>query len=348
MSERTKRRWRTILSWFTFLALVGLCYALRHQIIDTLRNLKNVNIYVLLLIIPFEALNYHGQAKLYQHLFRLMRNKLEYWFLIRVTLELNFINTIFPSGGVSGFSFMSLRFRTHGISAAKATVAQMMKMILIFMSFEILMFIGLLFLAIGGQANDLVLFAAASLTTLLLVGTFGVVFVIGSKRRINSFFVFLTRFVNRVIHVIRPNNPETINVERARELFTELHEHYIHLQKNYKELLYPLLFALLANAAEILVIYSVYAAFGQWVNPGAVIIAYAIANFAGLVSVLPGGVGIYEALMTGVLATAGVSPALSLPVTVTYRILNMSLQLPAGYVLYHRTLRANSKNAHVG
>jgi uncharacterized protein (TIRG00374 family) len=82
-------------------------------------------------------------------------------------------------------------------------------------------------------------------------------------------------------------------------------------------------------------IYTVFAAFGQLVNPGAVIIAYAVANFAGLISVLPGGIGIYEALMTGVLAAGGVPAALSLPVIIAYRIINISLQIPAGAYLYN-------------
>jgi uncharacterized protein (TIRG00374 family) len=80
----------------------------------------------------------------------------------------------------------------------------------------------------------------------------------------------------------------------------------------------------------------VFLAFGETVNPGAVIIAYAVANFAGLVSVLPGGVGIYEALMTAVLATAGVPPAVSIPVIIMYRILTMIIQLPIGYYFYHK------------
>ena len=101
------------------------------------------------------------------------------------------------------------------------------------------------------------------------------------------------------------------------------------------------MYALMANVAEILTIYVVYIAFGQWVNPGAVIIAYAIANSAGLVSVLPGGIGIYEALMTAVLASAGVPAGVSLPVTVMYRVLNMTIQLPPGYVLYHKAVQDN-------
>jgi uncharacterized membrane protein YbhN (UPF0104 family) len=75
------------------------------------------------------------------------------------------------------------------------------------------------------------------------------------------------------------------------------------------------------------------------VNIGAIVLAFAVANFAGLVSVVPGGYGVYEGLMTAVLATAGISPALSLPVTVMYRVLNTLLQIPPGYVLYHQALQ---------
>jgi hypothetical protein len=88
----------------------------------------------------------------------------------------------------------------------------------------------------------------------------------------------------------------------------------------------------------VLSIYTVYIAFGELINPGAIILAYAIANFAGIISVLPGGIGIYEALMTGVLVAAGVPASLSLPVTIMYRILNMSIALPQGGYLYYRAL----------
>jgi uncharacterized membrane protein YbhN (UPF0104 family) len=49
----------------------------------------------------------------------------------------------------------------------------------------------------------------------------------------------------------------------------------------------------------------------MWVNPGAIILAYAVANFAGLISILPAGVGIYEALMSAVLAATGIPAGVS-------------------------------------
>ncbi len=85
-------------------------------------------------------------------------------------------------------------------------------------------------------------------------------------------------------------------------------------------------------------LYIVYVAFGEYVNVGAVILAYAVANFAGLVSVLPGGVGIYEALMTAVLVAGGIPAAVSLPVTVMYRVVNTLIQVPPGYYFYHRAI----------
>ena len=60
---------------------------------------------------------------------------------------------------------------------------------------------------------------------------------------------------------------------------------------------------------------------------------------AGLLAVLPGGVGVYEGLMTAVLTASGIPKALALSATVVYRILNMLLFLPPGFVLYQMALR---------
>ena len=333
-----KNRWKTVLTIITLTALVATAYALRYQIMQTVQNLGKVNTWAVLLIIPIQGLNYASQAKLYQNLFRMLSERFRFKALYGLALELNFVNTVFPSGGVSGFSYLSLRMKGEGLSTAKATLVQMMRFILIFISFQILLFVGLLLLAVAGDASKLTVLVAGSLGTSLLAGTFLLAFIIGSKRRINYFFTFITKLLNWLIHLVRPRHPETINITSARLTFTELHENYLILKRNYTELKTPLIFALLANLTEIAAIYVVYLAFGHAVNPGAVIIAYAIANFAGMVSVLPGGIGIYEALMTGVLAAGGVPPAISLPVTVMYRVVNMSVQLPPGYFLYHRAL----------
>lgn len=336
-----KRHWRSALTIITILALVGLAYAVRHQINDTLHNIGRVNTWWLLMIIPIEMGNYYAQACLYHGLFRVLGERFRLKPLYRLALELNFVNNVFPSGGVTGFSYLRARVKDEGVSTAKSTLVQMMRFIMMFISFQILLVIGLLALAIGGQANDFTLLVSGSIATLLVVLTLTLTYIIGSKSRINGFFTLITQLVNKIIHIVRPGHPETINIHKARGMFDELHENYMHIRRNFGVLKRPLIFALLANMTEIAAIYSVYMAFGKFVNPGAVILAYAVANSAGLISVLPGGVGIYEALMTGVLAAGGVPAALSLPVTVMYRIISMLVQLPPGYYFYQRSLHGN-------
>ena len=197
---------------------------------------------------------------------------------------------------------------------------------------------GVFALALQGHMSSIILLLAGSITTVLVILTIGLGFIIGSKQRIAGFFAYISKILNRVIHVVRPKYPETINTQHVRVLFEDMHDNYVLMSKDWRLLKQPFLWAIMANFWEVMTIYVVYIAFGQPVNIGAVILGYAIANFAGLVSVLPGGIGIYEGLMTLTLSATGVPSRLSLPVTIMYRVLNTILQIPPGYYLYHKNL----------
>lgn len=340
MSEKSyfRRNWKLILNIVTIMALVGLAFAVRKQLVDTLRNLGKVNGWALLLIIPIEILNYHAQAKLYMRLFSMVGEKLGYKQLFKISLELNFVNHVFPSGGVTGISYFGLKLRKDGVNSGKSTVVHFMKLVLVFASFEVLLVMGMLILAAVGKANNLIILIGGSLTTLLFVGTAVVAYIIGERSRIQGFFSFTTKVLNKIIQVVRPHHPETISIDRLRPFFDDLHDNYAAFRSKTSELKAPFWYAMLANITEIAAVYAVFIAFGHYINVGAIILAYAVANFAGLVSVLPGGVGVYEALMTGVLLAGGVPASISIPATVMYRVVNTLLQVPPGYYLYHKSL----------
>jgi uncharacterized protein (TIRG00374 family) len=158
--------------------------------------------------------------------------------------------------------------------------------------------------------------------------------------------VFLTRLVNRLIRLVRPRYPETIKIERAQRVIEDLHANYKLIESQWRRLKAPFFWALMANLTEMATIYVVYLAFGHPVNIGSIILAYAVANFAGMVSILPGGVGIYETLMTAVLVATGVPASLGISVTVMYRVVNTMLQIVPGYVLYHRAIHRGMDAQH--
>jgi len=347
MSEEEKHRrskkWRLILTWFTLGALVLLIVLLRGQIEETFRNLKQVHLWVLSFVVIWQVVNYHAYTALYRGLFDILGTKIKYSSLYKLMLELNFVNHVFPSAGVSGFSYVGLRMKSMGVSTGKSTLVQMMRFVTAFLSFQALLLFGLLALSDSGKANNLTILTASSIVTLTIVATLLVAYIVGSESRIDSFFTQITQFLNRVIKVVCPKHPEVIKVDSARELFLELHENYIVLTKDLKKLKAPLFWAFVANFSEVATLYAVYLAFGSPVNVGAVILGFAVANFAGLISVLPGGIGVYEALMTGVLVASGVPAALSIPVTIMYRVLTLVIQLPPGYYYYHKAINGVDK-----
>lgn len=349
MSEKSSRtkssKWKKILTFSTLAAMILLIVFSWDQIKETFFNLSNIEAWILLFMIPWQIINYHSYTELYRDLFKILGSKVKYWPMYKVSVELNFVNHVFPSAGVAGFSYFGFRMKQLGVAPSKATLVQVMRFATVFISFQVLLLIGVLALAINGKANNFTILVAGSIGTLLVVGTLMVAYVVESKRRIDSFTVGLTKILNRTIHAVRPKHPETINIAWVRQFFLDLHDDYIILKKNWRTLKRPFFYSFLANFTEVATIYTVFVAFGQPVNIGAVILAYAVANFAGLISVLPGGIGVYEALMTGVLAVAGVPASIGLPVTVMYRILSMAIQLPPGYYLYQKALKDMDQKA---
>jgi uncharacterized protein (TIRG00374 family) len=334
-----RSRLKLILTVVTLLGLAALIYGLRRDIGGVIDNLGKVNSLALLLMIPIELLNYDVYARFLRNIFATLGSKVAYWPMFRLSLELNFVNHILPSGGVSGISYFNVRMRGEGVSGAKSTLAQVVKFFLLYTSFLPLLVLGIFLLAVRGHVNNLVLVVATSLITLLIVGTFIGIYIIDSRKRINSFLTYVTKALNSIVHFFRRGSRETIGIKNAQKTFDELHENYEHVKHNWRELKKPFFYMMMASITEIAAIYVVYIAFGRLVNLGAVILAYAVANFAGLISVLPAGIGVYEGLMTAVLVATGIPAELSIPVTIMYRVLNMTLQLTPGYYFYQKAVK---------
>jgi len=342
ISHFFKIQWKLLVTIITIVALVAFLWAIREQLAETWQTIGRVHWWFLLLIIPLLAWKYDAQARLYQALFYIVGNKYTYRQMYETSLELNFINNVFPSGGVSGISYFGARMRAENVTAGKATLVHIMKLMLLFVSFEVLLVLGLFLLALEGNVNSLLLMITVIVSSGMVFGTALLVYVLGGQSRVNAFHAFLRMVANNVLTVVtrRRHNHE---LTRVKFLLDELHNNFKVIKSRYRELKRPLTFALLVNVAEIFTIYAVYAAFGQWVNIGAVILAYSVANVAGMVSVLPGGVGIYEALMATVLVAAGIPIAIALPVTIMFRVLSTLVQLPPGYYFYHRTIHQGHK-----
>lgn len=323
----------------TFVAIAVVLIFARHDIALAFEKMGQLNLLVLALMIPAQFLAFYCVGRVYFHFFKATDSPLPMKTLVPAAIELNFVNHVFPSGGISGFSYLTLRLKHDGVSTAKSTLAQLVRFSLAFITFIGLLLLALVMLALEDQVNRFIMLVAAALTFTILFGTLTITFVIGKRERIREFTQVMSRGLNKIIHIVRPHHPETINLKRTERVFSELHDDYITLRRDFSKMWPVVGWAVLANLAEIGVIYIAFVAHGEWINPGALIIAYAIATTAGLLAILPGGLGVYEPLMAGVLLSAGVPGSIALSATLVSRVVTLVLALGSGYFLYHRTLK---------
>ena len=330
---------KTFFSIAAVVAMAAVIYVARADIVEAWKKLPEANPWLLLMLIPTQLLGYHANAKLYEKYFAAFGNSVAYKPLYRMAVELNFVNHVFPSGGLSGASYISFKLKKWGVSTAKATLAIIARFGMLFLTFQVLMLVGILALVVRGHAYKTTIIITIALGALFLIGGFFAIYIISSRKRSTALTNAVIRTVNWVVRVFHIKRDRLIQEEKVASTLKELNKDYIALMLERHKLRSPTLYSLLVNITEVASIYFVYLAFGQPVNFGAVIIAYGVANVAGAVAAIPGGIGVYESLMTIVMVSAGVPAGVSLSVTVVYRVINMAVFIPIGYVFYQHSLQ---------
>jgi uncharacterized protein (TIRG00374 family) len=90
-------------------------------------------------------------------------------------------------------------------------------------------------------------------------------------------------------------------------------------------------------------------AFGHWVNPDGLLVAYGLAYVLAALPITPGGLGVVEATLTSLLVGFGTPRGIAVLGVVTYRLINFWLPIPLGGLAYLslQTHRRHS-NHHTG
>lgn len=87
-------------------------------------------------------------------------------------------------------------------------------------------------------------------------------------------------------------------------------------------------------ALDYLCLLAAIRATGSHPRSSLVLVAYALAGIIGLIPITPGGLGIVEASLTGLLILTGISSSDALLATLTYRLASYWLPLAAGLIAY--------------
>jgi uncharacterized membrane protein YbhN (UPF0104 family) len=260
------RAWINVI---TLVALIVVVILTRHQFAQVFANLHQLSFVALIALVAIEFFNFYTNGKMYQEYLLVLGEKVSTRELFKTSLELNFVNLVFPSGGFSGFSYFSMRLKPLGVSTAKSTMVQAARFGLIFTTFLPLLLLGMFVLAAAGRASHLTILVGSSITTLTVVGSLLALYIVSSRSRIRAFTLFLPKIINYVTRLFHGRRRrELISIVKVEQVLEELHGDYLLISKDVRKLKKAFFWAFMGNVTELAVIYLAFVAYGHWVNPG--------------------------------------------------------------------------------
>jgi uncharacterized protein (TIRG00374 family) len=328
---------RAWLSVITLVFVAVIIYFSRHELEHAWQLLGQVNIWILLLLIPGQILVYYTGGEM---IFSYLRAKksisdVSGSTLARMSLEMNFVNHVLPSGGVSGISYMTWRLGKYGVSPGRATMSQVVRFAVGFLALIVLVALSVLAVTIDGDINRWIILMSSLLVSGMIGMIIGGVYLMSSTHRMASFGNWLVRIVNGFVRRLTLGRKSTVlSHDKVDVFFAEMHRDYIALRHDKKILIKPFLWALVFTVADVSLFLITFWALGAPVNPAPVLIAYGIAALAGFFVVTPGGAGAYEAIMVGFLAVAGLSQGIAIAGIVLTRVILLLGTIVLGYVFY--------------
>lgn len=339
MKQLTNRfRWRQLF-FFVAVALLGLLIIRNLGRFGVfVSELKRVNWLILTPIVLIRYLSYRSNAKFFEHYLAIFKHKVEPKKMLQSVVAMNFVNTVFPLGTISGTTYLSRTLKDE-VSSKTVIIGQVVYQTLSAIAYLSFMLIAFVLLMLSNNiSRGGFRFIVILIFSLILVGI-TTIFLISNRRLAEFIILTLMRPLNKLLSWFGQSSLSQANL---KNLISQFYETFDYLLKNYRLLKTPFLYVWLGVFWEICSIYIVALAFHQFINPGVITAGYIIALLASLLAIFTAGVGVYEATMTTVFVALGMPLTSAVPVVLVYRVIAMWLFLPVGLVVYRRTLKESS------
>ncbi len=338
MKRLSVRAWVSIV---TFILIGVILFFARHELQQAWHLMSTVDIWILLLLVPAILAGYLATGEMVFSYLR-MKNLISHislWTQMRISLELNFVNHVLPSGGVSGISYMNWRLGKLGVRTGKATMAQGVRYVAGFAALVALLVVAVIVVTIDGTVNRWIILMSSTLVSLMIAAVVGCVFLFSNVERMHKVANFISRKVNSLVRRVTFGRVERVVKRTALVTFLEdIQDDYRAIMRDKKILWQPFLWGLFFTVTEIAIFWIVFWALGSPVNPAPILIAYGLASLAAFVVVTPGGAGAYEAVMVFVLAIAGMGKSEAIAGIILTRAIILLVTILFGWLLYQQVV----------
>ena len=309
----------------------------------TIYSLNNINIVVLLLLIPEQILMYYAAGQIYFAFLRQRKDfKISQAKLTRISLEINFVNHALPSGGASGLAYLIWRLKDYRVSAGQISFIHILRYGICAVGNALQTIIAIIIVLATHQVIQggfwalwLAAFVAFGIIGLIIVAWL----IVRKQKNIDWLSATATKFINKVVRKIsRGKKRKFLKEENVTKFFADLREDYLNLKKNRRILWKPMIWGLFYSFLELATYWVVGCALGHPEILPQIMIAEGIASVVGTVMVTPGGMGGYEGAFVAALVATGVGFQVATITVVVTRIFVLVGTVVSGWGFYQQAL----------
>lgn len=307
-----------------FLALLAIEYFVLPEIAGARKALHlifSANYLLILTGVLLEGFALFAYARLTQALIPTPRPSL--WTLARIDLATLSVSHVLPGGTASG-SGLALRLLTGtGVRGTDAGFALATQGIGSAVILNVILWVSLLIsIPLVGFNSLYLVVALIGLVGLAAIAALILLFTKGEERA-----VVLAHSLTHKIPVLKKFDLQGA-VRRVSQRLQDL-------QQNPQLLKAAAFWATLNWLADAACLWVMIAAFGRWINPDSLLVAYAIANVMAVLPLTPSGLGVVEAFATLALVKFfGLPRGIAILGVIAWRLFNFWLPIPVGVGAY--------------
>jgi uncharacterized protein (TIRG00374 family) len=305
--------------------------------------LRHANWVLLPLAVASEAAFQCNEATIYWVMYRILGYRPPLPQIINLTLAASFVNRMAPSAGLSGTTLFAERMARSGIPAGRTVTVNVARYMLDYGAFLVVLCFGMLYLSSHHELTRLEVRAAAGFGAFTLAVLGGGLVLVTRRAALVKFAAWVGGVLGWV--AARLGLRRSVKRGQAAELVEEILSAVALLARARGQTAALLVMAFFIHIFDLLSLLIVFAAMGHLPHLGVMIAGYGLAYLAGFVSLVPSGLGVFEASMTAVYVSLGIPLATAAIVTLVYRLVSLWLPLLAGYLAFHLVLRPAEDHA---
>lgn len=314
------------------LGLLGLAVVVilnLHDLSSFVKLIRHIRIYIAIIAVLAQLLSYYLNGLYYRSILRIFGHEIHVTRLFQGAMAANFVNYVAPTAGMAGAAFLSQVLKPE-VPRGEGFLTQVMRYALSALAVLIMMPVGIMLVVLGNKSSHGIDKVAISSAAIIVVASIVIVAFVHQEKQLRRFVNWLGKIGQKYTKKIKQ---ATIN-EFAKDFYIGYHK----MDQKKRGMLIPFGWSIIYIVVEIGTLYLSFLAFGKVVNPGIVVMGYLLANIASTFGGAFISTGVFELGMIGTFSALGLPFALSLSVTLFYRILNLLIGLPAGFYFYHKYL----------